>query len=373
MSFIIQTPILVFINIVFLFFIFLIVAPAFSQQRLTASRRNFAIILTLLFCLFSFWGKDWFNYLQYFGDMKQGYMISSMESIYNHIGMYCSNYIMFRFVIWGAALYFFYKTINLLPINRDVALFFFCAFFLIWFSYARASLAMSIMFYGSAKLVTSRNLFSIKGLYGIVLICVSFFFHKSSIIAISAIAISELLMSLNRKVAVIISILIFTIGIIILKNNFGEFIDFLINDEDNFLNEYASRGNVYLNADNVALGPGVLLQAVLERTPYYILAYMSVKSLLSSRLSIPASIQRFMMIFVVIILFSTIFAFDLELNTNLLYGRMMRFLLIPSCVILTYYYTNNYYPKLTRCTYTLFFISTIYSLVYVLYNSYMAN
>lgn len=372
MNQLIQTPSLVFINIFLILILFLLSRPAYRNFKLSTARRCIVIIIVLVFCLFSFWGKDWFGYLEYFEEIQQGYKVKAMEPIYNYVGECCSNYIMFRFLIWGSALFLFYKTITTLPINKDVALFFFCSIFLIWFSYARASLAMATMFYGYAKLATAEHRFGMRWLLGVILICISFFLHKSSIIAILALFISEVLRLFNKKHVIWFLLFLFPMGVYILTSRFTGIVDILVGDEGSMLNEYAVSGNKYLESDIRNAGIGTYIQSFLETLPYYLLALMSIKALSRYRQSIPHSIQLFMVVLVLLILIASLFAFDLGLNTSAVYVRMMRYLQIPSCVLLTYLHTHQYFPKLTHYTCIIYIASTLYSLVYVMYNSYMA-
>ena len=373
MIFATQTPGLVFTNLLLIFILYSISKPAFYNKSLSNLQQNSVIFLILLFCLFSFWGKDWFGYLRYFSEIKQGYEVSTIETIYNHLGKFCPNYIIFRLIIWGSAFVLFYKTLKLLPINRNLALFFFCTIFLIWFSYARASLAMATMFYGYTKMATTNKRLSLKWIIGILILCVSFYLHKSAIIAMIAIMTTELLKGANKKIVIIGSIIVFPLLVFFLKFQFGDIVEQLLVDDGSILNDYATTGNAYLESDRLTVGPGVLIQMILERLPYYLLAIISIKALLASKCQIPNSIQQFMMVIIILIFISSIFAFELGLNTSAVYGRMMRYLQIPACVVLSYCYANNIYPRFTKYTYSIFFISTCYSLLYVLYNSYVAS
>lgn len=367
-----QTPVLVFFNIFLIFILFLISRSAYRYFELSKPKRNIVLILVLICCLFSFWGKDWFGYLEYFEEIQQGYNVKAMEPIYNFVGGLCPNYIVFRLIIWGTAFLLFYRTIRTLPINKDVALFFFCSIFLIWFSYARVSLAMATMFYGYAKLATAENRFGLRGIVGISLICISFFLHKSSIIAIIALLISEVLRRFNKKFVIWFFILLFPIGVYILTSRFSGIVEYLVGGEGSMLNEYAISGNKYLESDVHNAGIGTYIQSFLENFPYYLLALMSIKALSRYRQTIPHSIQLFMVVLILLILIASLFAFDLGLNTSAVYVRMMRYLQIPACILLTYFHTHRYFPKLTHYTCVIFIASTVYSLVYVMYNSYMA-
>lgn len=368
-----QSPLLVFSSIFLIFVLFIITRPAYTYGVLPHRRKIFAILIALLFCLFAFWGKDWFGYLLYYNDIQNGHEISSLEDVYNVVGKYCPSYIVFRLVIWGTALLFLFKTFKHVSINKDVALFFFCVIYLIWFSYARASLAMAVMFWGYSMLTTKSTRTHMTYIIGVLFIGVSFYLHKSAILAIVAIGWAEILQCMGKRFSVFFPLLLFPMVVLIFSTHLSGAVGMIVSDEGNMLNEYAAAGNSYLDSDKYIAGPGVVLQWFLERAPYYLLVFISLKVLLSEKIKISEDIKKFMFALYIIVLFSTVFAFDLGVNTSAVYGRLLRFAQIPACIVLTYLYSNRIYPKLTKIACSISFISTVYSLLYVLYNSYVAQ
>lgn len=365
-----QTPLLVGVNIILFLVLFAYVRQAYTRGYLSKGRREKSVFLAYLFCLFSFWGKDWFGYQGYFEEIQKGYSVSSMEEIYNWLGAYlCANYIMFRLYIWGLALFLFFKTIKLLKLNYDLALFFFCSIYLIWFSYARVSLAMAVMFYGLAIFITSKTN---KKILGFLLVLLSYYLHKSAAFGIAIIVLAGLMNKLG-KYAIVLPLALFPILLIFVSSNIGGYMDLLLSDEGNMLNEYATAGNSYLMSDSFKSGPGALLQGLLERAPYYLLAYCSIPIYFKNKIKVSKKVKPFFLVMLLIVVFSSVFAFDLGMNTSTLYGRFLRFSQIPACVVLTYMYSNGILPKVTRIVINLSIVSTFYSLAYVLYNSYVAQ
>lgn len=365
-----QTPILVLVDIFMLLVLYMCTRPAFVGGSLPKSRRGFAIFLTVVFCLFSFWGKDWFGYYDYFKRIQSGYEVSSLENIYNWLGAnLCPNYIVFRLFIWGSALYFFFQTVKKLKVNADLALFFFCSIYLIWFSYARASLAMAVMFFGYSLLIQSGNR---RKLFGLLLIVASYFLHKSSTFGIVVILLSEVFKRFGKG-AITIPLILFPFLVIFMSSHFGVYVNALLLDDSNFLNEYATAGNAYLTADASKSGPGVFLQRFLERAPYYLIAYISVRTYFNKTVIVAPDVKPIFLLLFYIVIFASVFAFNLDLNTETLYGRFLRFGQIPACIVLTYSYSNNIMPKFSKWTIRIALFSTAYSLLYVLYNSYVAQ
>lgn len=367
----VQTPFLVFTNIVIIFTLYLLTKPASRGIQISPTKRKVSKLLILLFCLYSFWGKDWFGYLLYYKEIERGGVVSSIEDIYNWVGKFCPSYAIFRLVIWGPALFFFLKTIKRLSLDLDIVLFFFCSIYLIWFSYARVSLAMAVIFYGYSLMYSSRKRLDLKYILGIILILASFYLHKSSIFAIIVVFTAELLKRWS-KVSVALPIIIFPIAVIIAISQFGSFVDSLVNNEANVMNEYATVGNAYLNSDSYIAGPGVLLQWFFERTPYYLLSFICIKVIWRNDLRVAPNIKPFMLVLFLLVLTATVFLFDFGFNTATLYGRFIRYAQIPACIVLSHLYTKNIYLKLTKVTYWLAIVGTAYSLFYVMYNAYEA-
>lgn len=367
----VQTPFLVLTNIIVIFTLYLLTKPAYKGIQISSARRCVSMFLILIFCLYSFWGKDWFGYLSYYQEIKRGGTVSSLEDVYNWIGRLCPSYAIFRLIIWGSALLFFFKTIKRLTLDWDTVLFFFCSIYLIWFSYARVSLAMAVIFYGYSLMYSSRKRFSLKYIFGILLILASFYLHKSSIFAIVVVFASELLKRWG-KTGIVLPIIIFPVAIIIAMSQFGDFVDSLVNNETNIMNEYATVGNAYLNSDTYIAGPGVLLQWLFERVPYYLLSFMCIKALWSDDPRIAPDIKPYIFLLFLLVLTATAFLFDFGFNTATLYGRFIRYAQIPACIVLSHLYTEKIYFRFTKFTCWLAIVGTAYSLLYVIYNANVA-
>ena len=296
--------------------------------------------------------------------------MSSIEELYIWVIKQLSpSYIIFRFIVWGAALFFFYKTLENLKLNISYALFFFISIYLIWFSYARASLSMALMFYGLSVIHSQdRHKFS-KKLLGWGMILISFYFHKSSIFGIAVIVLSEFLLSIKikRTWVVVIACLSFPILLHYLSVFMNNQLLQIEMQEENVLNDYMISGSQYLYTEYRSIGMGTLLQALFERLPYYMIAIACCR-VVFRRIPIDKQILPFIWCFIFLILAATLFLFNHDLNTSVLYGRFMRYLQIPACIVLTYLYSNKIFINYIRFTYKLAIAGVFYTLLYVLYN-----
>ena len=142
-----QTPFLVLSNIIVLCYLYRSLKPVLVDTNYISSKRVLVTqFLMLLFCLFSFWGTDWYGYLNYFTAVKSGWEDRvPMEDVYIWLMEVLPSYLLFRFIVWGGALLLLLKSVSNFEINKKLFLFLFCSIFLIWFTYARASLGMAMM------------------------------------------------------------------------------------------------------------------------------------------------------------------------------------------------------------------------------------
>ena len=138
------------------------------------------------------------------------------------------NYLLFRTIVWGGALLVMRRVIKNYNIDIYNTLFFFCCLYFLTFANARASLAMSIYFWG-ISIILNKNGKTSK-LIGMLLIVCSYFFHNSMIVAIGMSLIC--FMPFNRK---IISSLFILLPVILLI--FSRFVLFIVNDSTLFSDE----------------------------------------------------------------------------------------------------------------------------------------
>lgn len=367
----IQTPLLVFSNLLLIFILNRYTRPAFVSCHLSQMRIRVTIILCFVFCLFSFWGADWFGYLQYFIWAKSGGIEQvPMESFYLWLlDEVCTNYLLFRVIVWGVALGLFIFTIKRLRLNIGVALFFFCSIYLIYFSYARASLAMSLLFAGYSLLWEHNGKIVLRNrLIGVVLIGLAFFCHKSATLGIAAIVGAVIVKKWGRKGAILV-LLAFPLMVIAMQYFLQDSFVTILSDEESTLGQYAQAGANYMDKKSGFSGIGTFIQKnILEQCPYYILALCCYKEIKSPSGEYSVPIKSMMVLLFVLVVTALVFAFDLGVNTKTIFTRYLRYAQIPACIVLTYMYSNGIQSKLVKWAYTIGIIGCFYSLIYSMYN-----
>lgn len=365
-----QTPLLVLLNIIMMLYFVVTLRPALNYfGRIPRDRFVLVEILIFFFCLFSFWGADWFHYAQIFAKIKN-FGGTHMEDIYVSIVQVSPNYLTFRLIIWGAALFFVFDSFKRIEINYVVAVLVFSATWLIWFSYARVSLAMAMMFWGVSviykPLYKKRYLSMIIGLIAII---ASFYFHKTAVFGISIIGIAFLVSKLNGRAIIILSILFIPVEFILVQNFLLDYMLIEVSADDSVIGESLVSGQRYLSEKSIVSGFGSNIAKFLELVPYYLTLLCCLKLNLKRNrfVNIPNSVKVFAYIAFYTILFSSIFAFDFGFSTEIFYGRFMRFAFLPCVIVVTYCYGWIETHKIAKFTIYSGVIGTIYQLLYVFY------
>lgn len=370
-----QTAFLVFQNLVLLFLAYIVMAPSIKEPcKVSKGRLFFGLLLCFLFCMFSFWGADWFGYIYEIGIIQDyGASNSNLESFYVWIvENVTDNYLLFRAIIWGGALILLLLTLERLSIKFDLAILLFSTVWIIWFSYARVSLAMAMMFYGAAICYRPyKNLKLLSLLLGLTAIICSFFMHKSSLFGIAVLFLS-FFTSKNSKTSLILCLLAFPLFIFLAQYYVDSFSSMDFSDDGSELTSYMEAGVKHMNRATGRGGLGTLIQKTLEHIPYYLLAIFSLKSLNPrTYTSLPKDIKLFVRILFFIVLFASIFVFNLGTNTNVLYSRFMRFAGIPATIVLSYFIENHLFERWPKRIYYIALAGSFYSVIYMMYNAYV--
>ena len=363
-----QTPALVFLNIVLILLLFGLTYSAYRRKKLSTLKKVSVLIICLLFCTFSFWGTDWFGYMEYFTLVRSGFSSRvPMEEFYLWLmGDVCGDYLSFRIIVWGLSLIFVTQTFRRLKLNLGLALFFFCNIYLIYFSYARVTLAITMMFYGYSCLCTGNGKLSTM-LWGVLWLVLSFHFHKSAPLGIVTLIASLFVLKLGKRAPLLIVVsfpIIYSLINTILNDHFQ-----LLLIDDGILSEYAVTGSVYFDMQNARVGISTMVNRVLERAPYYFLAYISFKELYKPSIPHPRHIRAFFMAEFLLIVFASVFVFDFGMNTSILYGRLIRFAQVPSIIIMTYLYDSSIISRPLKFAISIGLINCLYTLLYSFYNT----
>ncbi len=384
-------PILVFSNLLMVAFLLLLGRKGLSEPyTFRPWRRYLMILVSLVFCLFSFWGTDWFHYAEmYFNILYVSGFNTSLESVYSLIAVISPNYLVFRAIIWGGALFFLCLLFKHVSVSGDLLLAIFCALWLIDFGYGRVVLAYTLMYVGGSVLMKPLNgkiLLSI--MLGAALLALSLFFHKTAFFGVTLIVLALFPRLLNKRTFMLVMIM-YPFVLLLVQLLLMQFMDTAVDYSER--NSSSAAGQTYLNEDTREIGLAYLLHLILRHIPYYTVAWIAYKMNVNKQevrevkevkevkedeedqevQEVPSEIRFFSRLTVYCVLVSTIFLFDLGANTLTLYIRFMMYGFIPACVVLAWAWQHRYYPRLVKLTFLFGMAGTFYALLYSFYISYL--
>ena len=165
-------------------------------------------VLIILFCLFSFWGGDYFSYKAGFGKLTKDFR----DPLYYYIQEISLNYTMYRFLIWGVAVLLYYYAAKRLKLPMTIAAFSFATVSMLSFSYSRSSLGLCLYLLGGTYLIKPVKGNELLGyLFGFVLILLSYYGHRSLLPMIAASPLFFFRLTKQRAVFALLMIPVFAL------------------------------------------------------------------------------------------------------------------------------------------------------------------
>lgn len=354
----------IFLDICFFLLSYVLLYPIWKGKKVSLNKVAFCTFLSLLFFIFPFYGGDYYHYYEYYEEIiKYPDRDGSVEPVYNFIAQNTFNlYHLFRLIVWGTALFIILKICQLSHSDKGCFLLILNCGYITLLAYARVTLAMAVLFYGLIVLIRDSNNFC-NIIFGISLMAVSYFFHKSALFGI-AMVLASIIFAKFGKSAFIILIGAMPLVIGILTYIVG---DFLNSGVDDYINTRAAQG--YLTRQESETGVGATILNLLQRSPYYILSSIFIYETFTKDSNIPIIQRVFGSSLFLITLTSSLFLLDFGLNTSTIYYRFLNFAAIPSIVYLTYIKKMNLVPQLSTLTFNILSLSVLYSLGYTFYLS----
>lgn len=284
--------------------------------------RIYIWLLFFIFCVEARYSGDWIHYKDIVQNRYSGYWEwSNLETVYEMLIYHLKgNYIAFRMIVWGCALFFLFRLFKRLQIHNQTTLFVFSICGLYMFAYPRVSLGLSLFFWGYSYLIKKYdNENSIKNLIkAICIISFSCLFHKSILILIILLPFSFI--NYTRKK---IHLLVFTFYFIV--TIIDRYLNLMIGDE-------IFAGIEYFNGDEESskMTIGSKINTLSHNIPIYWLffTYMYKYSIRSKISTLSIQSKRLYSLCFCIFFLSLIFLF-LQLNSTVLYYRTLYMILIP--------------------------------------------
>ena len=176
---------------IFTFIIMLIIAKpwrTYFNPQSNNERKNIRVFFWLYVstCIFAFWEADTYHSWEGFIEARfyDNYRIGAYEEVYNWLaGISGNNYFLWRTYIWLPACLFLFVTasrLGLLHRNMLLAM----ALFGSMLSFTRGMLGHTMLLFGAVLLVDKNSKITIKFI-GLMLFCLSYYFHKSMYVNIA--------------------------------------------------------------------------------------------------------------------------------------------------------------------------------------------
>lgn len=318
------------------------------------------ITLFTVFAIFYCINSDYFRYRSYVQYVAEGiYTSHRSEQVYYKIAAYVKgDFELFRLIIWGGAIILTALSSKLLKVPVYMAL-------LIWFvlfydivCYARASLAMAILYAGvTLILVSKKSRISLVYIFlGLVLCYFSVSFHKSLIIATMSVPI--IFIKLKRNTLFVYAIFLI-LGCVFLVNVIKYDPTLLLDDYvDEFIkgNQAIASGRWELNSlknyVSSALGYGL----------FYLPLAVGFFKIMNRKIVINFIIVRLYWVTFTVALIATSFWFFFGFN-NIYFYRVLYMTAAPIAIITAYMYHKRIIGKFFVVF--LFIYSVVYHLLFL--------
>lgn len=302
---------------------------------------SFMTVFALFYCI----NSDYFNYRRVVINPIKHYSRGTIEVTTFAIATFVDgNYELFRLIIWGSALVFYFFTSKILKLNSFLSLLLWFVFFNGIIFYARATLAMAIYFLGAAIMIRwKKNILAL--LIGAAIVFSSIFFHREMIVAVGLSPVLFVRISKKNFKIILITVIILAIpATYIIINNPSILSDLTNNDT------YADRFESY--QDEMAEGTwggknifGYIIM-IIRHLIYYLMIFAIGKVFLKARECSDDNFEMMRKIFqlaLAIIVVASLFF--IIMGFGVFFYRIMYISAIPSSLLLTYLYSNNMISK----------------------------
>lgn len=333
-----------------------------------SATHSFRVIMLLLVCFFIITHclkGDFFHLMEKVHDyvLIEGYY-NYGEAVYPIIGDFVNNnYFLFRVIVWGGSFVLFLITSKRLDIDPYNAAMMLIMAHSIAFSYARASAAMALYFFGLSFLIKPAKHKLIGFIIGILLIVASVAFHRSALIMVLMTIL--LFVPINRW-----TITVFIVGFFILSGVFKEYFEIIAYSADiddtvaDKLQRYSER--------TINSGIASRMSSLFDYASFLIPSYISLVIILLNKKgrNIPIYYKKLNIISLGLVAVSVMFYFWGSSFVTFFY-RILYMSMIPLTLSVCYMWNNRLITK--KQMLICFLPGVFYNLFQYLYSVYLAN
>lgn len=302
------------------------------------------LLLFFVYSLTNFVDHDYWGYYEAvkFDPIDEA---AHVEAVYTSIIRFFNrNYLIFRTLVWGGALYIFYIGAKIAKIDTYHSLYLLAILFIVLFTYGRVSLAMAMVFTGYIMFYNYKRKNPTLSCLGLCLFLTAFFFHKSIVIAM-ALSIIMTYIPITKR-TVVMTFLCMPILFIGIKS----FTSYILETGLGLSEETASTALRYSGYVRESANLKGKIREVFEYGRFYIPILIGIKMLFMERKEAlcPPIILNLFKISIGLVFIGTCFFF-MGFDNNVFAYRIMYMAMIP----LVYSFVEFYrYQIITRRQYT---------------------
>ena len=333
-----------------------------SSRDYSKSKRLVFILSVTLFTITCFITGDFYHYQE----LVHNYDFSIVDA--NHgepiygviIRIINQNYLLFRVIVWGGALFLLSRALLCLGLDDYKVLYYLTASYILTFSYARATLAFSVYFLGIALMCTPHHKNVIVRIIGVVLVGISYLFHHSMVIAIAITPI--IFVPFNRR-TIILGLFLIPLFFALFSNLINSILTngvFLDNEElAEQISFYAERSTDAINWKGLIYELSNYATFLL---PVFLITY---SAFFKNKNAFPFYINVFFKIAFTLALVAIMFLF-LDIEGKVFFYRVLFMTFIPLSIVVYYAASNGIIKRKT-------YLSLIYIGLFAQYYRFLYN
>lgn len=325
------------------FFVFFFFLGKCKKREIIKLGSGYTILFLCFFvitAIFYFFSGDYFRYQFHVERASEIYRPDTIEFVYQRLALFVQgNYELFRLIVWGGAICLVALSAKILRLNVLFSLMILFILFHDKVCYARATLAMSIYYFGISfllYLLEKKHYFTIP--ISLLLMLVSILFHRSMVLLILITPV--IFVPLEKKWLRYILLISFVLIAIIISQT--EIMSVLMSDDEEYSTKY-SKYSSYISSGTYAQYSLKSIVSYLFSYSLFYLPFTFATNTFFKNKNIPLAYKRLFRICFSVFFISTLF-FIVYSGFNVYFYRTLFMSMIPLCLILSCLYQNSLLP-----------------------------
>ena len=323
------------------------------------SSRTILTISLIILTIAAYTRGDFFHY----ADIVQNYKytgVTHMEAIYEFLIIaFNGNYLLWRIVVWGSALFLLFITFQRLKLDKHISFLFLFLAYITILNYSRTALAVAVYFFGLSFIVCPGKRKVLSYIIGILIVSATLLFHDSALaLVLCTFFVFLPFNKITIPIILLVSFLMMGIGY-----------DALVNYMDaHVYSEEAARQFIsYLESEiEFTNGLASVIGQMLRYGSFYLPFILLSKVIFFSSVRVDSVVTRLYGVTFGLILIATVLAFTSV--TNIFFYRLLYMSFVPIVILVSYCYKSGVLSQkgLKFCVY-FGVLSVVYDSLYSLY------